>query len=62
MLGCFQSIIKCNRHIEYIDKRHQNLKLFPSDVIKHHKTLEELLIDSNQLQDLPKVKIVLKTI
>lgn len=46
---------RCNRHVEAIDRRHQNLTAFPDDVIRYYRTLEELLLDSNQLHDLPKV-------
>ncbi len=45
---------RCNRHVEIIDKRHQNLTQFPDDVIRYYRTLEELLLDSNQLHELPK--------
>ena len=54
MFKCM-SFAKCNRHVEAIDKRHQNLTSFPDDVIRYYRTLEELLLDSNQLHDLPKV-------
>lgn len=45
---------RCNRHVEAIDKRHQNLTHFPDDIIRYYRTLEELLLDSNQLHELPK--------
>lgn len=45
---------RCNRHVESIDKRHQNLTSFPDDIIRYYRTLEELLLDSNQLHELPK--------
>jgi protein scribble len=45
---------RCNRHVEAIDKRHQNLTSFPDDIIRYYRTLEELLLDSNQLHELPK--------
>ena len=45
---------RCNRHVETIDKRHQNLTQFPDDIIRYYRTLEELLLDSNQLHELPK--------
>ena len=54
MFKCM-SFTKCNRHVETIDKRHQNLTSFPDDVVRYYRTLEELLLDSNQLHDLPKV-------
>jgi protein scribble len=45
---------RCSRHIEAIDKRHQNLTSFPDDIVRYYRTLEELLLDSNQLHELPK--------
>lgn len=45
---------RCNRHVESIDKRHQNLTQFPDDIVRYYRTLEELLLDSNQLHELPK--------
>lgn len=45
---------RCNRHVEAIDKRHQNLTSFPDEIVRYHRTLEELLLDSNQLHELPK--------
>lgn len=45
---------RCNRHVEAIDKRHQNLTSFPDDIVRYYRTLEELLLDSNQLHELPK--------
>ena len=57
MFSCIQSFAKCNRHVEIIDKRHHNLTSFPNDVIRYYRTLEELFLDSNQLNELPKVFI-----
>ena len=46
--------LSCNRHVEAIDKRHQNLTSFPDEIVRYYRTLEELLLDSNQLHELPK--------
>ena len=47
---------KCsNARVEYIDKRHCNLNAFPEEILRYSRTLEELLLDANQLKDLPKV-------
>lgn len=56
MFKCFP-IPFCNRNLEQIDKRHCNLTSVPDDVLRYTRTLEELLLDANQLQDLPKVFI-----
>nr|CAB3265903.1 protein scribble homolog [Phallusia mammillata] len=50
---CFPSF-RCNRQIDSIDKRHCSLLVVPEDVLRHGRTLEELLLDSNQIKDLPK--------
>lgn len=45
----------CNRQVECIDKRHCGLANVPDDVLRYSRTLEELLLDSNHIRDLPKV-------
>jgi protein scribble len=54
MFKCFP-LPFCSRNLEQIDKRHCNLTTVPDDVLRYTRTLEELLLDANQLQDLPKV-------
>jgi protein scribble len=56
MFKCFP-LPFCNRNLEQIDKRHCNLTNVPDDILRYTRTLEELLLDANQLQDLPKVII-----
>lgn len=56
MFKCFP-LPFCSRNLEQIDKRHCNLTSVPDDVLRYTRTLEELLLDANQLQDLPKVII-----
>ena len=55
MLKCFPLWRACNRQVEYIDKRHCNLTSVPEDVLRHTRTLEELLLDANQIRELPRV-------
>lgn len=45
----------CNRNVDYIDQRHRNLIEVPVDILRYSKTLEELLLDANQIRDLSKV-------
>ncbi|KAJ8248091.1 hypothetical protein GJAV_G00238210 [Gymnothorax javanicus] len=45
---------RCNRHIETIDKRHCSLSYVPEEIYRYSRSLEELLLDANQLRDLPK--------
>ena len=55
MFRCIPLFRACNRHVEYIDRRHGNLPGVPDDVFRYARTLEELLLDANQIRDLPKV-------
>ena len=41
--------------MDYVDKRHCNLIVVPDEILRYVKTLEELMLDSNQIKDLPKV-------
>jgi len=45
----------CNRHVDYVNKSNCNLSSVPDEVLRYGRTLEELLLDSNQIKDLPKV-------
>ncbi|XP_077164945.1 leucine-rich repeat-containing protein 1 [Paroedura picta] len=45
---------RCNRHVESIDKRHCSLVAVPEDIYRYSRSLEELLLDANQLRELPK--------
>ncbi|CAK6951610.1 leucine-rich repeat-containing protein 1 isoform X1 [Scomber scombrus] len=45
---------RCNRHVEMIDKRHCSLLYVPDEIYRYGRSLEELLLDANQLRDLPK--------
>lgn len=46
---------RCNRHVEAIDRRHCSLMYVPDEIYRYSRSLEELLLDANQLRDLPKV-------
>ncbi|XP_069106996.1 protein scribble homolog isoform X4 [Argopecten irradians] len=54
MFKCIPLFKACNRQVEYIDRRHCNLTDVPDDVLRYTRSLEELLLDANQLKDLPK--------
>ena len=45
----------CNRQVDYIDKRHCSLIAVPDEILRYGRTLEELLLDANQLRELPMV-------
>ena len=48
--------LNCARQIDYIDRRHCNLAFVPEDIYRYERTLEELLLDYNSLQELPPVR------
>ncbi|XP_064410037.1 protein scribble homolog isoform X1 [Latimeria chalumnae] len=53
MLKCIP-LWRCNRHLESIDKRHCSLQAVPEEIYRYSRSLEELLLDANQLRELPK--------
>ena len=55
MFKCIPLFRACNRQVDYIDKRHCNLTSVPDDVMRYARSLEELLLDANQIRDLPRV-------
>ncbi|XP_032078392.1 protein scribble homolog isoform X2 [Thamnophis elegans] len=54
MLRCMPPLWRCNRQVETLDRRHCSLQAVPDDVYRYSRSLEELLLDSNQLRELPK--------
>ncbi|XP_071804604.1 uncharacterized protein [Asterias amurensis] len=54
MFRCIPLFRACNRHVDYVDRRHGNLSAVPDDVYRYSRTLEELLLDANQIRDLPR--------
>ncbi|XP_029448126.1 protein scribble homolog isoform X3 [Rhinatrema bivittatum] len=53
MLKCIP-LWRCNRHVESVDKRHCSLQAVPEEIYRYNRSLEELLLDANQLRELPK--------
>ncbi|XP_026638338.1 protein scribble homolog isoform X2 [Microtus ochrogaster] len=53
MLKCIP-LWRCNRHVESVDKRHCSLQSVPEEIYRYSRSLEELLLDANQLRELPK--------
>ncbi|XP_036452818.1 protein scribble homolog isoform X15 [Colossoma macropomum] len=53
MLKCIP-LWRCNRHVESVDKRHCSLHTVPDEIYRYSRSLEELLLDANQLRELPK--------
>ncbi|KAF7237162.1 hypothetical protein EYD10_16110, partial [Varanus komodoensis] len=54
MLRCMPPLWRCNRQVETLDRRHRSLQAVPDDVYRYSRSLEELLLDANQLRELPK--------
>uniref|UniRef100_A0A8D0H9U1 Scribble planar cell polarity protein n=1 Tax=Sphenodon punctatus TaxID=8508 RepID=A0A8D0H9U1_SPHPU len=54
MLRCVPPLWRCNRQVEALDRRHCSLQAVPEEIYRHSRSLEELLLDANQLRDLPK--------
>jgi len=55
MLRCLPLLKACNQQVDYIDKRHCGLGAIPDDILQYYHSLEELLLDGNQIKDLPRV-------
>lgn len=55
MFKCIPIFKGCNRQIEFVDKRHCSLGNVPEEILRYSRSLEELLLDANHIQDLPKV-------
>lgn len=53
MLRCLP-MLKCGRQVDYIDRRHCSLVAVPDEILRNARTLEELLLDANQIRELPK--------
>ena len=43
------------RQIDYIDRRHCSLTEIPEEIYRYERSLEELLLDFNNIQELPPV-------
>ncbi|XP_032562881.1 protein scribble homolog isoform X19 [Chiroxiphia lanceolata] len=54
MLRCMPPLWRCNRHVEALDRRHCSLQAVPEEIYRYSRSLEELLLDANQLRELPK--------
>jgi len=52
MLACIGGF----KQLESIDRRHWGLQVVPEEVYRHERTLEELNLDFNAIQELPPVR------
>ncbi|XP_078383330.1 protein scribble homolog isoform X2 [Oculina patagonica] len=53
MFRCWLSW-RCNRQIDFLDRSHCSLTFVPDEVYRYDRSLEELLLDANQIKDLPR--------
>lgn len=58
MFRCIPIFKGCNRHVEYVDKRHCSLVSVPDDIMRYARSLEEVLLDANHIRELPKVSVL----
>jgi len=55
-MSCVVPLLKaCNHHVDTIDKTHCGLRFVPDDILRYGRSVDELLLDSNQIRDIPKV-------
>ena len=56
LLSCFRGS-STKETLSIVDYSHSNLLTVPPDIYEHAVSLEELYLDGNQLQELPKVGV-----
>jgi len=54
-MSCIPFWKACNTNIEYVDRSHHGLNHVPDELQRYSRSLEELILDSNHIRDLPKV-------
>jgi len=57
MMSCVPLL--CNHQIDFVDKSHCNLATVPDDILRYGRSIDELVLDSNQICALPKVCLLL---
>ncbi|VDO95460.1 unnamed protein product [Soboliphyme baturini] len=50
----FSCVPLFNKHVESLDKRQCNLNHIPEEILRHARSLEELLLDSNHIKEISK--------
>ena len=56
MFKCLPILKGCQRYVEIIERRHAGLVAVPDEAYRSSRTLEELILDANQIKDLPVVR------
>lgn len=46
---------RCNRQVDSLDRSHCSLNFVPDEVYRYERHLEELILEANQIKELPRV-------
>jgi len=55
-MSCVPLLRACNYQVDVVDKSRCGLAAVPDDVLRYGRSVDELLLDSNQIRDIPKVQ------
>jgi len=55
-MSCGPLLKACNYQVDVVDKSHCGLATVPDDILRYGRSVDEILLDSNQIRDLPKVR------
>jgi len=59
MMSCAPLLKACNYQVDVVDKSSCGLATVPDDILRYGRSLDELLLDANQIRDIPKVRLPL---
>jgi len=57
-MSCAALLKACNYEVDVVDKSHCGLETVPDDILRYGRSVDELLLDSNQIRDIPKVYVL----
>ena len=55
-MSCVPLLKACNYQVDVVDKSHCGLAAVPDDILRYGRSVDELLLDANQLRNIPKVQ------
>jgi len=55
-MSCAPLLKACNYQVDVVNKSHCGLATVPDDILRYGRSVDEILLDSNQIRDLPKVR------
>jgi hypothetical protein len=50
-----------NKEISELNYAHNNLTYVPEEIILHERSLEELYLDANRINELPRVRFIISS-